>query len=35
VEMVSGTFSIKSEPGRGTSIRVEIPFSNDIRGKSL
>jgi PAS domain S-box-containing protein len=35
VEMVGGTFSIESEPGHGTSIRVEIPFSDDIRGKSL
>jgi PAS domain S-box-containing protein len=32
VEMVGGTFSIESEPGQGTSIRVEIPFANGIRG---
>jgi PAS domain S-box-containing protein len=30
VEMVGGTFSIESEPGQGTSIRVEIPFTNVI-----
>jgi PAS domain S-box-containing protein len=32
VEMVGGTFSIESEPGKGTSIRAEIPFTNGIRG---
>jgi signal transduction histidine kinase len=32
VEMVGGTFSIESEPGQGTSIRVEIPFPNGIKG---
>jgi len=32
VEMVGGTFSIESEPGQGTSIRVEIPFANGIKG---
>lgn len=33
VEMVGGTFSIESEPGQGTTIRVEIPFTNGIRSK--
>jgi len=32
VEMVGGTFSIKSEPGQGTLIRAEIPFANGIGG---
>jgi len=31
VEMVGGTFSIESEPGQGTTIRAEIPFTNGIR----
>ncbi len=31
VEMVGGAFCIESEPGQGTSIRVEIPFANGIR----
>ena len=26
VEMVGGTFCVESEPGKGTTIRVEIPF---------
>ena len=31
VEMVGGTLSIESEPGQGTSIRVEIPFTSGNR----
>jgi PAS domain S-box-containing protein len=31
VEMVGGTLSIESEPGKGTTIRAEIPFANGIR----
>ena len=27
VEMVGGTFSIESAPGKGTTIKVEIPFT--------
>jgi signal transduction histidine kinase len=28
VEMVGGTFCVESEPGKGTTVRVEIPFAN-------
>jgi PAS domain S-box-containing protein len=28
VEMVGGRFTVESEPGKGTSIRAEIPFAN-------
>ena len=28
VEMVGGSFSVESAPGKGTTIRAEIPFSN-------
>jgi signal transduction histidine kinase len=27
VEMVGGTLSIESEPGRGTTVRAEVPFT--------
>jgi len=29
VEMVGGRFAVESAPGRGTTIRAEIPFAND------
>jgi len=32
VEMVGGHFSIESEPDKGTTVRVEIPFANNTRG---
>jgi signal transduction histidine kinase len=28
VEMVGGVFSVKSEPGKGTVVRVTVPLSN-------
>jgi signal transduction histidine kinase len=28
VEMIGGTFCVKSAPGQGTTVRVEIPFAN-------
>jgi len=28
VEMVGGTFTVESEPGQGTTVRAQIPFSN-------
>jgi signal transduction histidine kinase len=28
VEMVGGRFAVESSPGRGTTIRAEIPFGN-------
>jgi signal transduction histidine kinase len=31
VEMVGGSFAVDSLPGRGTTIRAEIPFANGIR----
>ena len=31
MEMVGGTLSIESEPGKGTTIRAEIPFANGTR----
>jgi signal transduction histidine kinase len=37
VEMVGGTFCVESEPGQGTTVRVEIPFAKvrkDARKKS-
>jgi signal transduction histidine kinase len=36
VEMVGGSLSVESSPGRGTTIRAEIPFgSGSVRGASL
>lgn len=32
VEMVGGSFSIESEPDKGTTVRAEIPFANGTRG---
>jgi signal transduction histidine kinase len=32
VEMVGGTLTVESEPGQGTLIRAEIPFTNGITG---
>ena len=32
VEMVGGTFSLESAPGRGTTIRAEIPLGNSNGG---
>jgi signal transduction histidine kinase len=29
VEMIGGTFEVKSAPGRGTTIRAEIPIARD------
>jgi len=31
VEMVGGRFTVESSPGKGTTIRAEIPFANGIR----
>jgi len=31
VEMVGGRLTVESEPGKGTTIRAEIPFANGIR----
>jgi len=31
VEMVGGRFTVESAPGRGTTIRAEIPFANGTR----
>jgi len=31
VEMVGGSFAVESLPGKGTTIRAEIPFANGIR----
>jgi signal transduction histidine kinase len=31
VEMVGGRFTVESTPGKGTTIRAEIPFANGIR----
>jgi two-component system sensor histidine kinase DegS len=33
VDMVGGRFTVESSPGRGTTIRAEIPFKNDPRGR--
>jgi len=30
VEMVGGCFTVESSPGKGTTIRAEIPFANGI-----
>jgi signal transduction histidine kinase len=35
VEMVGGSLRIESAPGKGTSIRAEIPFTNGSRSKHL
>jgi signal transduction histidine kinase len=32
VEMVGGEFSVKSEPGKGTVVRVTVPLSNSQKG---
>jgi signal transduction histidine kinase len=32
VEMVGGTFCVESEPGQGTTVRVEIPFAHVRKG---
>jgi signal transduction histidine kinase len=32
VEMVGGRFSIESSPGRGTTVRVDIPLEKVTRG---
>jgi signal transduction histidine kinase len=32
VEMVGGSFSVESAPGKGTTIRTQIPFGNGNRG---
>lgn len=34
VEMVGGTFTIESEPDRGTRIQVQIPFANSVKETS-
>jgi signal transduction histidine kinase len=31
VEMVGGSFSVESAPGKGTTIRSQIPFGNGRR----
>jgi two-component system sensor histidine kinase DegS len=31
VEMVGGRFAVESAPGKGTTIRAEIPFANGAR----
>jgi signal transduction histidine kinase len=31
VEMVGGRFTVESSPGKGTTIRAEIPFANGAR----
>ena len=31
VEMVGGRFTVESSPGKGTTIRAEIPFANGVR----
>jgi signal transduction histidine kinase len=33
VEMVDGTFCVESAPGRGTTVRVEIPFTSGTQSK--
>jgi signal transduction histidine kinase len=30
IEMIGGSFCIKSVPGKGTTIRIEIPFTPEI-----
>ena len=32
LEMVGGNFSVKSAPGKGTTIQAQIPLANDARG---
>ncbi len=34
VEMVGGTFAVESSPGKGTTVRVEIPFDGDARDQT-
>jgi len=34
VEMVGGIFSIESAPGKGTTVRAEVPFENLSAAKS-
>jgi signal transduction histidine kinase len=34
VEMVGGRFSVESSPGKGTTIRAEIPFANGARDQA-
>jgi signal transduction histidine kinase len=31
VEMVGGTFSVESAPGKGTTVHAQIPFSVQVR----
>jgi len=33
VEMVGGAFAIESAPGKGTTVRAEIPFHGNLRGE--
>ncbi len=35
VEMVQGDFKVESVRGKGTTVRAEIPFSNERRGKAV
>jgi signal transduction histidine kinase len=35
LEMVNGTFTIKSAPGKGTSVIAQIPFANGRRGSVM
>jgi signal transduction histidine kinase len=33
IEMVGGNLAVESEPGKGTTVRAEVPFSPDKKTK--